>query len=59
MLDAICNAARDGGATRSAMARSLLVAVLEDDAAAHQGCGSGPDRVVYLKNWRGSRARDE
>lgn len=51
MLDAIRTEAQD---TRSSVAKALLVAVLEDDAASH-GASTSIDNVVVLRNWRGAR----
>lgn len=49
MLDAIC--AEAGGISRTTMAKNLLVALLEDDAAAH-GAFSNPDeKIVILRNY--------
>lgn len=42
--------------SRLEMAKSLLMAVLDDDAAAHQACGGDPSgNVIELRNWRGAR----
>lgn len=55
MLDAICTEA-GGAVSRPQMAKQLLVAVLEDDAAQHQANGSSDDhRVIVLRDWKGAR----
>lgn len=50
MLDAIC---LQGKISRSAMAKSLLCAVLDDDAAAHSAVTTDPDsNVIVVRHWR-------
>ena len=50
LLDALCSTA---DVTRNEMARDLLIAVLEDDAAAH-GANPSPDhRIIRLEKYRG------
>lgn len=52
LLDALCAVTKKRRAT---LMRDLVVAVLEDDAATHQGVTSSPDKVIYLRNWMGAR----
>lgn len=57
MLDSIRHAAGQATGkplvTRSEMARQLLVAVLEDDAASHGACHSPDDEKVIVFRRRG------
>ena len=52
LLDALCSTA---DVTRNEMARDLIIAVLEDDAAAH-GANPSPDhKFIVLQNYRGQK----
>lgn len=51
MLEAIC---ANGEIAPGAMAKALLYAVLEDDAAMH-GASVEDNKVVYLRNFSGVR----
>lgn len=48
MLDGIC--AEAGGMHRRTMAKNLLIAVLEEDAAAHGAFGNPDDKVIILRD---------
>lgn len=52
MLEAIVG---QSGVSKSAMARDLLISLLEDDAAQHGAFGCPDDKVIFLRNWKGAR----
>lgn len=49
MLDAICE---ESGTGRTVTAKALLVALLEDDAAAHGAFSNPDDKIIVLRNWK-------